>query len=338
MESYRKFNLVVTILIALILTGTIGYKFLLDVSFVDALYMTVITISTVGYAEVATMDVKAKLFTIFIILLSLGTVGYLFTSIVSSFLEGDLKDAWRRRRMESQMTKLKDHYIICGGGETGYNAIKQFKRSKVPFIVIEKDEEIINRLIEEKIYAIHGDATEENILDKARIQYAKGLISSLSTDADNVYTVLTAREMNNNLYIVSRSINKNAAERLKKAGADNTISPNEIGGSRMAALMLRPTVIAFLDIITHAGDLILDLEDVVICEKSIIVNKSLQEVKIPEKTGLIVLAIKKNNSEKLSFNPCSDEILEIGDTMVVLGTEEQVIQLRKIGNDIGQRY
>ena len=338
MKSYRKFNFVVTILIALILTGTIGYKFLLDVSLVDALYMTVITISTVGYAEVATMDAKAKLFSIFIILLSLGTVGYLFTSIVSSFLEGDLKDAWRRRRMESQITKLKDHYIICGAGETGQNAIKQFKRSNVPFIVIDNDEEKINELIEDKIYAIHGDATEEDILDKARIKYAKGLISSLPKDADNVYTVLTGREMNSNLYIVSRAINKNADERLKKAGANNTISPNEIGGRRMAALMLRPTVIAFLDIITHAGDVILDLEDVVICENSIIVNKSLREIKIPEKTGLIVLAIKKYNSEKLVFNPNSDEILKIGDTMVVLGTEDQVTQLRKIANDIGKRY
>ena len=337
MESNRKFNFVVTILIALILTGTIGYKFLLNVSIVDALYMTVITISTVGYSEVATMDAKAKLFTIFIILFSLGTVGYLFTSIVSSFLEGDLRDAWRRRRMESQITKLKDHYIICGAGETAQNAIKQFKRSNVPFIVIDYDEEKINELIADKIFAIHGDPTEEDILDKARIRYAKGLISSLPKDAENVYTVLTAREMNNNLYIVSRAINKNAAERLKKAGANNTISPNEIGGSRMASLMLRPTVIAFLDIITHAGDLILDLEDVVICENSNIMNKSLREVKIPEKTGLIVLAIKKDYSKKLLFNPSSDEILKTGDTMVVLGTEDQVIQLRKIANDVGER-
>ncbi|MGH4052828.1 MAG: potassium channel family protein [Clostridium sp.] len=337
MKGYRKFNFVITILIALLLIGTIGYKILLDVSFVDALYMTVITISTVGYAEVATMDEGAKLFTIFIIFLSLGTVGYLFSSIVSSFLEGDLKDAWRRRRMEVKMTKIKDHYIICGAGETGANAIKQFKKSNVPFIVIDKDEEIIKELIDDKVYAIQGDATQEEVLDKARIKNAKGLISSLSKDADNVYTVLTAREMNSDLYIVSRAINKNANERLKKAGANNTISPNEIGGSRMAALMLRPTVIAFLDIVTHAGDVILDLEDVTICEDSIIINRSLREVKIPEKTGLIVLAIKKNSNKKLVFNPSSNQILKMSDTMVVLGTEEQVIKLRKIARDEGQR-
>ena len=334
MEGYRKFNFVITILIALLLIGTVGYKFLLNVSIIDALYMTVITISTVGYAEVATMDAKAKLFTIFLIFLSLGTVGYIFSSMVSSFLEGDLKDAWRRRRMEVGISKLKDHYIICGGGETGGNAIKQFKKSNVPFIVIDKDEEIIKELIENKIYAIQGDATEEEVLDKAKIKFAKGLISSLSTDADNVYTVLTAREMNSNLYIVSRAINKNANERLKKAGANNTISPNEIGGSRMAALMLRPTVIAFLDIVTHDGDLILDLEDVTICEDSIIINRSLMEARIPEKTGLIVLAIKTISNKKLIFNPSSNQVLKMGDTMVVLGTEEQVIKLREIAKEI----
>ncbi|MBX4259497.1 potassium channel protein [Clostridium estertheticum] len=334
MEGYRKFNLVITILIALLLIGTLGYKFLLDVSIVDALYMTVITISTVGYTEVAIMDAKAKLFTIFLIFLSLSTVGYIFSSIVAYFLEGDLKNAWRRRRMEVGIAKLKDHYIICGGGETGGNAIKQFQKSNVPFVVIDKDEEIIKGLIENKIYAIQGDATEEEVLDKAQIKFAKGLISSLSTDADNVYTVLTAREMNSNLYIVSRAINKNANEKLIKAGANNTISPNEIGGSRMAALMLRPTVIAFLDIVTHDGELILDLEDVTICESSIIINMSLMEARIPEKTGLIVLAIKKDSNKKLVFNPSSNQVLEMGDTMVVLGTEEQVSKLKKIAKEL----
>lgn len=192
----------------MVLTGTIGYKILLDLSLVDALYMTVITISTVGYGEVALMDAEAKIFSIFIIFISLGTVGYLFTSIVSSFLEGDLKDAWRRRRMESNIDKLNNHYIICGAGETGSNAIKQFIKSKLPFIVIDTDEEKIKHFVEDGIFAIHGDATQEDILKKARIKYAKGLISAFGKDADNVYTVLTAREMSENLFIVSRAIDK----------------------------------------------------------------------------------------------------------------------------------
>ena len=333
MKKY-KLNFLILLLLSLIVTGTIGYKFLLDVSFIDALYMTVITISTVGYAEVGIMDTEAKLFSIILIFISLGSVGYLFTSIISSFLEGDLKKAWRRRRMESNITNLKDHYIICGAGENGYNAIKQFKKSKVSFIVIDKDENRVNSLIEDNIFAIHGDATEDFVLDKARIKYAKGLISSLSSDLENVYTVLTARQMNPDLYIVARAIHKDADGKLKKAGAINTISPNEIGGTRMASLMLRPHVISFLDIITKAGDVILDLEDVVVHNHSSLINKSLKEAKIPEKTGLIVLSIKKKNSESLSFNPSSDEILQVGDTMIVLGREDQVNQLRKIAKDL----
>lgn len=337
MKKKNQLNFVIVLLISLVLTGTIGYKFLLDLSFVDALYMTVITISTVGYAEMGVMDTEAKIFSILIIFVSLGTVGYLFTSIVSSFLEGDLRTAWRRRKMESNITKLKDHYIICGAGETGYNAIKQFKRSNVNFLVIDKDENRVNELIEDNIYSIHGDATQDYILEKAQIKYAKGLISSLSSDAENAYTVLTARQMNKDLYIVSRAINKQAAGKLKKAGANNTISPNEIGGTRMASLMLRPNVISFLDIVTRAGDVILDLEDVIIFESSSLIDNSLKEAKIPEKTGLIVLAIKKANMENLFLNPSSDEVLKEGDTMIVLGREDQVDQLKKIANDTGVR-
>jgi len=338
MDKKNNLNFVIILLISLIGTGVIGYKILLELNFIDALYMTVITISTVGYAEVGEMNTEAKLFSIILIFVSLGTVGYLFSSIVSSFLEGDLRKAWRRRKMEQDITKLNNHYIICGAGETGYNAIKQFKRSNEPFVVIDKDKNKINELIEDDVFAIHGDATAEEILKKAKIKNAKGLISSLSTDAENVYTVLTARQMNKDLYIVSRAINKHADEKLKKAGANNTISPNEIGGTRMAALMLRPTVISFLDIMTRAGDVILDLEDVVISTNSSIINKTLRQVKIPERTGLIVLAIKKKDSEKLSFNPSSDEVLKEGDTMIVLGREEQVNNLREIANDKGKRH
>lgn len=323
----------VTLLASLILTGTIGYKILLEVNLIDALYMTVITISTVGYGEIAVMDAEAKIFSIILIFISLGTVGYLFSTIVSSLLEGDLKKAWRRRKMEAAIKKIKNHYIICGAGETGYNAIKKFKASQVPFVVIDKDEDRINELIDENILSIHGDASQEEVLERANIHFSKGLITSLPSDSENVYTVLTARQMNKDLYIVSRAIDKRAAGKLKKAGANNTISPNEIGGSRMASLMLRPNVISFLDVITRAGEIVLDLEEVTIFKNSTLINKQLREAQIPQKTGLIVLAMKKNNSDKLSFNPSSDELLEEGDTMVVLGTEEKVNTLRAIAND-----
>lgn len=331
-------NILIILLASLILTGTIGYKILLDVSFIDALYMTVITISTVGYGEIGVMDTEAKLFSITLIFFSIGTVGYLFSTIVSSLLEGDIKKAWRRRKMESIINNIENHYIICGAGETGYNAIKHFKVSKVPFVVIDKSQDKVNNLIDENVPAILGDATQEEILEKANIFSAKGLITSLANDADNVYTVLTARQMRSDLYIVSRAINKGADEKLKKAGADNTISPNEIGGSRMASLMLRPTVISFLDIITHAGDVTLDLEEVTIYNNSSLLNKRLRDAQIPQKTGLIVLAIKKNNSDSIEFNPSSDVKLEKGDTMVVLDQEDQVNILRTLSDDPNEAH
>lgn len=327
-------NILITLLCSLIIVGTIGYKVLLNVSFVDALYMTVITISTVGYGEIGEMDNEAKLFSIILIFISLGTVGYLFSTLVNSLLEGDFKRAWRLYKMESNLKNIKDHYIICGAPETGNNAIKEFKRSGADFIVIDKSEEKFEKLLEKGIFCVLGDANEEDTLEKAGIKKAKGLITSLPSDSDNVYTVLTARQMNPDLYIVSRAIDESADKKLINAGADNTICPNEIGGSRMAGLILRPNVISFLDVITHARDVILDLEEVTIFNNSKLLNKKLKEAQIPQKTGLIVLAIKKHNTNDLKFNPSSNTKLEEGDVMVVLGQREQVDLLRDMSDEL----
>ena len=324
-------------LISIVLIGVIGYSSLLDLNFIDALYMTVITISTVGYAEVSAMTPEAKLFSVFLIIISLSSVGYMFTRIVSSLMEGDIRKAIRRKMMEIKISDYNNHYILCGAGETGWHAMKKFQKSNVNLVVIDKDENVIAELLEEGVSAILGDATMDETLERAGISRAKGLICCLSKDSDSVFTVLTARELNQNLYIVSRAIDKSSHDKLKRAGANNTISPDEIGGNRMAALMLRPNVISFLDIITHTGEVVLDLENVEIYDNSPIMNKSLRDAKIPEKTGLIVLAIKKKNNKKLQFNPHSDELLEIGDTMIVLGTQEQVNKLRKLAFDKGDK-
>lgn len=331
----RKDNILilVSLIISIVLTGTIGYKILLETNFIDALYMTVITISTVGYGEIAEMDTEAKLFSIILIFTSLGTVSYLFSTLVSSLLEGDLRKAWRRRNMEKEIAKIKNHYIICGAGETGSQSIKMFQEKDIDFVVIDRNEDVVDELLEEGVLGIVGEASEESILKKANIKDAKGLLTALPTDAENVYTVLTARQMNDEMYIVSRAINKNATGKLKKAGADNTISPNEIGGSRMASLMIRPNVMSFLDVVTRAGDVILDLEEVKIHRNSELIDKKLKDSQIPQKTGLIVLALKEKGSDEMIFNPSSDEILSEGVAMIVLGKGEQVDELRKMAKE-----
>ena len=313
---------------AVIVIGVIGYSRLLGLGLVDAFYMTVITISTVGYGEVGVMTVPAKIFSICIIFSGLAVVGYGLTSVFSLFFEGGLKDAWRKRRMDTKIGRLKDHFIVCGAGDTAAPVIERFCESGTDFVVIEKNEERVEELLKDGIPTVHGDASHEAVLEEAGIKKAKGIVCVLTGDADNVFTVLTARQMNEKIYIVSKAVEKSAHNKLMKAGADKTISPNEIVGQRIAALMLRPSVISFLDVITRAGDVTLDLEEVTIPPRSGLAGKKLSEARIPEKTGLIVLAVKSRDDSSLVFNPSSGAVLDDGDTMIVMGTKEQVEKLR----------
>lgn len=239
--------------------------------------------------------------------------------------------------MKKKIGQMENHIIIAGGSESSEVMFKRLQRSKKDFVVIEKDETKYEAFLEKEIPALLGDATSEETLLQAGIERAKGFISTLHTDADNIVAVLTARYMNKNLYIVSRAIEKNAREKLLKAGADNTVSSNEIGGNRMAALVLRPTIISFLDTITRAGDVELDLEDVIIGAGSSMKGQSLKQIQIPQKIGLTVLATKKGSSEEIKFNPDPNEALQEGDSLIVLGTPEQISELRKLADDDGER-
>jgi len=332
MKNKRKIILVVFLLFAVITTGVIGYMLLLNVDFVDALYMTVITISTVGYGEVGVMTDSAKLFSIFIIFAGLSTVGYGLTSLVSLFFEGEFKSAWRKKRMETKIQEIKNHYIVCGAGDVGNTVIKSLRENAANFVVIEENEKRVQELQQLGVLTVMGNATHEDVLQKAGITTAKGLVCTLATDAENVFTVLTARQMNNALYIVSKAVEPTAHKKLLRAGADKTISPNEIGGQRIAAHLIRPSVISFLDVITRAGDVTLDLEEVIVQPHSEIEGKKLSQAKIPERTGLLILALKKSAEPHFKFNPGSGETLHIGDTMVVLGTKEQIHSLNQIIN------
>ena len=337
MREHRKILLILVLFILILLLGVIGYSVLLGVGILDALYMTVITLSTVGYKEVAVMTPEAKLFSIVIILFGLSFVGYLFTSIATLLMDGDMRAIVRRRRMRSKMQNLENHYILCGAGETGKNIIRYFENSDAPYVVIDSNELRVRELTEQGIFAIHGNAEDEEVLIEAGIERARGLISSLASDNDNVFTVLTARFLNKDLYIISRAIEEHADEKLTRAGADRTISPNEIEGRRMAALMLRPTVISFLDMITHVGDVVLDLEDVLLGKGSELCGQTLRSARIPEKTGLIVLALQRQETRRMLFNPGSDEKLLAGDSMIVLGTAEKIATLKELAKDTGAR-
>ena len=231
--------------------------------------------------------------------------------------------------METKISRLKDHYIVCGAGDVGQTVIKSFVENEVPFVVIEENEKQAEDLKAAGVLTISGDASNEETLEKAGISEAKGLVCTLPNDADNVYTVLTARQMNDRIYIVSKAIEPSSHGKFLKAGADKTISPSEIGGLRIAALVLRPSVISFLDVMTRAGDVTLDLEEVTVPAKSRLVGLQLHQAKIPEHTGLMVLALRRADGT-LKFNPNSAETLLAGDTMIVLGTKEQAEKLKAL--------
>ncbi len=320
-------------MVLLIASATMGYMIILNLTFIDALYMTIITISTVGYREVTEMNTIAKWFSIGFILVSVGMVGYLLSTVFRFFSEGNINEAWRRNRMNKEIEKLNNHIIVCGAGETGAHVIKQLKRREVDFVVIENDSEALDNLKEMDVLYIFEDATKEETLIEAKVKEAKGLISCLAKDADNVFVVLTARELNPSMHIVARSHEERSDRKLRRAGANNTVSPDEIGGKKMAAMMLSPNVQYFVDNIIDTKNMSIDMEEVVIKEESELINKKLRDAKISEKAGLIVLAIRREN-DVFIFNPKADEVLRLDDKMIVVGSKDQIKSLKKMSKDI----
>jgi voltage-gated potassium channel len=321
------------IMITIIFGATIGYTLILDIPFIDGLYMTIITISTVGYGEVALMTPLAKWFSIIFIIISVGMVGYLVKVSFDFFGENNFNQTWRRKKMLKEINKLKEHIIICGGGETGINVIKQMMKRDVDIVVVDNDEKIIETLKELKCPHIFDDATKEEVLVQAGLKEAKGIITTLSTDADNVFVVLTARQLNPEIHIISRFHESSAEKKLIHAGANQTVSPDEIGGKKMAALMISPHVQYFVDNIIDTKNMSIDMEEVLIKENSGLINKKLRDTKISEKAGLIVLAIRRDE-DIFIFNPKADEVLRANDNMIVVGSKEQIEKLKQMSLDV----
>ena len=334
MEEKRKLKFIFLAFALLLITGVIGYMILLKVDFIDALYMTVITISTVGFGEVGTTSNLSEIFSVFMIFLGVGIVGYAFTTVVAMFVEGKVSDLWKGSKMDKKIAALNNHYIICGSGELAEVIIKKFINEKLDFVVISDRREDLEDFSHHDILVVEGQSTEESVLEHAGIERAKGLIATLDSEVDNIVTVLTARNLNKNIYIISNALTKSGSEKLLKVGADKTLSAVEISGKRMASLMIKPNIISFLDVVTKIGDLELDLEEVLVKRGSYLENKSLIEAQIPKKTGLIVLAIKKIEDGKMIFNPPIDYTFKIGDVLIVLGRDDQVDSLKNLGDEI----
>ncbi len=324
--------LTIILIVLVIFGGTVGYQIIEGWSFIEALYMTIITISTVGFKEVGQLSNAGRIFTIFLILGGIIIITSGISLIFSSIIEGTFGEIIRRQRMEKKLAKIKNHFIICGFGAVGEDVVNEFIRENKPFVLIEKDKNVLNKLLKEfpGIIFVIGDATDDEILKNAQIEKAKGILAVLGKTADNLYICLSARSLNPKLRIIARVIESESIDKLKKAGADYVFSPEKIGGIRLAAAALKPAVTSFLDAIIRGEYLDLVLNEVEVQEHSSIVRKTLKESEISKNIGIIISAIKSATTDKLIFNPSSKTIINPSDILIVFGSSDQIKQLKKI--------
>lgn len=325
----RNLVLIVAFLAAVMLAGTVGYIVFEDMGVWDSLYLTAMTITTVGYGDIVPLHIPGKIFTVFLVFTGVGLVLYAFSKFAETMVEGGLRNILERNKMKKQVAHLRDHYIVCGYGRIGKVICQILKQSKRPFVVIETNEEEIKNIESEGYFTLAGEASDDDILLAAGIKNAKGLIAVVSTDADNVFITLTARGLNPGLFILARSSGTPGADtKLMRAGASKVISPYYIGARRMAQLIVRPTVIDFIDLTMHAGELGLRMEELLVTEKASIVNKTLVESGIRRNFEIIVVAIKRRGQDMI-FNPKPDTVILDGDILIVLGDYKQISALEK---------
>ena len=337
MSPLKRFFLALLLILILIGLGSWGFMAIEGWSWDDSVYMTFLTFSTVGFSEVHPLSREGRYFMIFLIIISLLTIGYIITTIISFLFEGHFLQTMKERRMKYFLGQIKDHYIICGFGDVGKESVKEFQRIKAPFLVIDLNVDSIDKNRYPDIMFVEGDASEEDTLEKARIHKAKGFISCLPEDPQNVFTVLTARQMNPSLNIVSKASDERTVKKLEKAGANRVISPSQIAGRRLASVSVKPAIVNFLDVLsTGGGDEDIRLESVRIAAGSSLVGKSLKESNIGQYTGAIIIGILNPRGEARLNEGAMASLAAIRlkeeDQLIALGNEEQIAHLQKFAS------
>jgi voltage-gated potassium channel len=330
-ELRKRLFLALTLIIAIVSTGTIGYMVIEGWGLLDALYMTIITLASVGYKEIHDLSNNGRIFTIFLIVGGVGTVTFAVTAGAKLVIEGELQDVFGRKRLEKKIKDLKGHYIICGHGRMGKIICRELRDKSIGFVVIEKEP----ALLEEKgdMLLLEGDATKDEVLKEAGIERARGLISVLPTDAENLFVVLSARELSPDLFIVARAGEEGSEQKLLRAGADRVVSPYHIGGLRIAHTVLKPAVVDFIEFATKSGNIDLQMEEVLVQEKSKIAGLTLDECGIGRDLGIIIVAIKEPVGE-MKFNPTFRTVIKAGDTLIALG---EISKLRTLEEMAGTK-
>lgn len=314
MKALRNLKLIGAGLVLIVLIGMTGFHFIEGWTWFDGFYMTLTTLTTIGYTETHPLSHAGRIFNSFIILFGVGTVFLAIGSLTQALLEFELQSVFGRKRMEREISRLTGHYIICGAGRVGRSVAGEFARKPVPFVIIENRREKIDRYAPEGWLTVEGDATLERTLEEARIRDAKGLVAATTADATNIYIVLTARAINPNLKIIARASEEAAEKHLRTAGADTVISPYHFAGSRIAQTFLRPGVMSFFDA-AHGHDL--EMDEIPVGSGSRLAGKTIAASGIRQQTGVIVLAIHRTDG--MHFNPTSEDVINPGDALIAMG-------------------
>ena len=311
--------------------GTTGLKLITGHEWFDCFFFTLYTLTTIGYSEMPDMSREAKYFTVVLIILGVSTIGYALSAAAQAVLESGLLSTIGKRRMFKDINKLENHYIVCGAGRIGSRVIREIARSGYDFVVIESDEQLGERMLAQGYLVLMGDAMDDDVLRAAGIDRARGLVCAVSSDSDNLYITLTARDLNKDLMIVARANDEAAVSRLIKAGANKVVSPVITGSNQMAQVLLRPAVADFLELATMTERLELEMEQIEIYLGSPFLNRALRDTGIRSDLDVIVIAIRRSDGEMI-FNPSADTVIQERDALVAIGSHTSLESLEKIAN------
>ena len=335
-DSFIALRIIIALIILVVVffVGSTGYHFIEGMNFFDGFYMTFITITTIGFSELTNLSHAGRIFTMVIFLMGIGVISYIASQTTQLIFESEI---FRKRAMKKQLQKMDQHYIIAGYGRIGHRIAEVLQEAGIPLVVVENRESSIDRIRDDKLLYVAGDAQDEDVLKEAGIERAKGLICALSRDQDNVFVTLIARELNQDIFILVRTNEHQNTKKVRRAGADKVISPYEIGADRMANVILRPHVDQFINRIrggssqNHMQDHVFD--EVRVFEGSEFDGKTLSEAKIRQKYFVVIIAIIPEDKENIRFNPGSDDLITAGDSLIVLGDVERIKHLREEGCD-----
>jgi voltage-gated potassium channel len=323
----RRSVIVATLLLLTFAVGTTGFCVLEGYTFFDAFYMTLITITTVGYEEIHPLSRAGRIFNSLLILFGVSAMFFAVGAVTQTIIELELSDHFGKRRVKRMISKLENHFIVCGFGRVGRSASDELAAAGVPFLVIDRSEERAERATRAGILTLRADSTRDETLREAGIMRARGLIAALATDADNLFVLLSAKSLNPRLNVVTRAAEEDAEEKLRRAGADTVFAPYHIAGRRLAQALLRPHVSQFIDFTTSKIGLDVAIEQVKVAPRTVFVSKTLREMQIRRELGVIVLAIRTSDG-KMVFNPPAETEIRAGDFLIVMG---EPVYLRKLG-------